>query len=363
MLTIKPYDFGSTSSAGLLISAGGFEDRSTAFARRLSRSRSQFESSLLYRYDSQRRDNQQQFLALRKRLEYITGLKQDVIGVDSSKPHTAFSLIRQVVEKVAHNLRQRSVLVDVSGMTQSLAILTIHACYLRGLDVKVVYTAARSYFPLLRESQALLRAWKNHDYEKSAAYLQSESLRNIHILPEFAGVASHTGPSCLAIFVGFEPNRLEGLVDYYAPDRLIACYGRSPEQRLAWRTDLSKQLHEDIFRRQHVREIEVSTVEVDQILACLHQEYSVIRDHFDFAIAPQCSKMQAVASYLFWRDNPEIQLVFTSPLRFNPRHYSSRAGHTYVFDVPPQGIANFSARATNVSACSPQKDRARTSLS
>lgn len=73
----------------------------------------------------------------------------------------------------------------------------------------------------------------------------------------------------------------------------------------------------------------MSTGDVASILDTLEQEYSVIGEHFDLAVAPHCSKMQGVASYLFWRRHPEVQLVFTSPVKFHRDRYSEGQGKTY----------------------------------
>jgi len=78
----------------------------------------------------------------------------------------------------------------------------------------------------------------------------------------------------------------------------------------------------------------VSTLRVTEVLDTLEKEFRTIRDQYDVAIASQCSKMQAVATYLFWRRHPEVQLVFTSPVSFNPKRYSRGVGRTFVYEIP-----------------------------
>jgi hypothetical protein len=138
----------------------------------------------------------------------------------------------------------------------------------------------------------------------------------------------------LIVFVGHEPNRVEGLVDSYAPSAVIVFYGLSPHRTFDWRTKLSRELHAELFAQWHTREVDVSTLYLEEILEQLEREYFNIRDQYDVAIAGQCSKMQAIAAYLFWRKHPEVQLVFTSPVRFNPQHYSWGAGRTYGYRLP-----------------------------
>jgi hypothetical protein len=332
MTPLAQYDFHNPIKGGVLISAGGFEERATTFLRHL-RSDSELQMSILLRYRSQQRDNDANFKFAKRRLTSLLGRIPDVVDVHGARPHEAYDAINATVRKLAPKLNHRSAIVDISGMTQFLAVCTVHSCFLAGLSVRLVYTEAQSYFPVARESRAVLRAWKSQDFKRAALYLQSEALRSIHILPEFAGTFGRLGQSCLILFAGYEPNRVEGLVQFYAPDRLIVCYGRSPHERLRWRTNLSKELHKNLFADQHLREIEVSTLNLEEIMALLESEFNLLHEHYDMAIAPQCAKMQAIASYLFWRSHPEIQLVFTSPVRFNPKHYSSRAGHTFWCDL------------------------------
>ena len=163
--------------------------------------------------------------------------------------------------------------------------------------------------------------------------MQSTALKAIHILPEFGGNYRPGHKTCLIVFAGHEPNRIEGLVDDYAPARLIVLYGRSPHQEFQWRTRLSKDLHTDLFSKWHLREIEISTLRLDETLATLEAEFQVIREHYDVAITPMGSKMQALAVYIFWRRHPEIQLVFTTPIKFNPHRYSHQSRRTFIYKI------------------------------
>ena len=96
---------------------------------------------------------------------------------------------------------------------------------------------------------------------------------------------------------------------------------------------LSRALHEDLFPKWRLREAEVSTFAVTDIVEQLEDAFRILYSDYDIAIAPQCSKMQGLAAYLFWRRHPEVQLLFTIPVRFNPDHYSQGARNTYVYEI------------------------------
>jgi hypothetical protein len=329
----KEFDFDSLTTAGLIIGVGGFEDRSITFFKRLKRTHCSIEHPLLLHYRSQATDNEENHLRLMLKIKQLTGKRPTLIPIHAEHPIQSSVKIEETIKALASQVENRTAIIDISGMTHLWALTTIHSCVSNGFYTKVVYTEARSYFPTQRMYNTLVRAWKSREYEVAAKYFQSSGLKAIHIQPDFAGNFRPGAQTCLMVFVGYEPNRIQGLVDIYAPGAMIVFYGKSPHNGLQWRTDLSRSLHEEMFSQWKVRRTELSTLNVNDILDKLEDEFKIIREHYDVAIAPQCSKMQALASYLFWRRHPEIQLLFTSPVRFNPNHYSKGSGRTFIHEV------------------------------
>lgn len=319
-------------SAGLFVGAGGFETRASAFARQLP-SGSVFSKMLLFHYKHQRVDNERGFERVRGALRTRLGSTPSELELDSEEPIASSRRIGRAINHLA--IPERTAVIDISGMTHLWALSTLHACLSRGMRTTVVYTESQSYYPRKQERQKVVNAWQKRDYAEAAKYLQSAGLGSVQILPEFGGNFRPGKRSCLIIFVGFEPNRIEGLVDAYAPGALVVFYGVSPHAEFSWRTPLSRELHAELFQRWYVKEAEVSTLTLPDICRSLEAEFQAVRDHYDVAIAPQCSKMQAVASYLFWRHHPETQLVFTSPVRFNPARYSWGAGRMFACEIAP----------------------------
>jgi hypothetical protein len=330
---VKEFDFKGQITFGLFVSAGGFEDRSIAFAKRLRKSRCFIEDSLLLHYMSQQQVNEENYQNLRYRLNEIIGKEPQTVTVHADMPIQSSGEIRKKIEEIAPRIVKHTAIIDISGMTHMWAINTIHACLSCGFRTTVVYTEAKWYFPSKRDQQKVIQVWREHQYEIAAKYLQSAGLKAVHILPEFGGNFRPDKQTCLLVFVGYEPNRIEGLVDDYAPGRLIVLYGKSPHEELYWRTQLSKELHKELFSEWYIRETEISTLVVNEILEKLEDEFKVLQEQFDVAISPHCSKMQGLASYLFWRRHPEVQLLFTSPVKFNPDSYSRGAHRTFVYEI------------------------------
>lgn len=329
---VTNFNYGETFRTGLLICAGGFETRSLTFAKRLEK-HCEVEKVLILRYESQREDNEPNFIKLYALIEEKTGKVPEVIPVDANYPILSCVNVKARIESLTAQLTDRRAFIDISGMTHLWALYVIHACLTYGLKSYVIYTEARWYYPPKNEQKKILSTWKNRQYDLAAEYLQSAGLKAIQILPEFGGNFRPGKQACLMIFVGYEPNRIEGLVDSYAPGALVILYGKSPRKELWWRTQFSKELHQELFSKWYIRETEISTLEVATALTKLEDEFKIIKDKYDVAIAPQCSKMQGLASYLFWKRHPEIQLVFTSPVTFNPIRYSRSTGKTFIYKI------------------------------
>lgn len=330
---VNTFDFRQPTEASVLICCGGFEVRSLAFARRLRKGLCRFQAVVILRYQNQKADNDANYQRLSRRLEYLIGRLPLMIDVDMDKPQETFIAVRNGVRNVLSEYSGK-VIVDISGMTHLLAIGSLDASITSGCETKVVYTEAKTYYPLKGEVPIVLQAWKERNYKEADKYLQSMALKSVDIVPEFQGNLRPGRKICLLIFAGYEPNRLEGLVEDYAPSALIVLYGKSPHTKtLGWRTNFSKRLHADVFQGWPKREVVTDTIRLHKILADLESEFNNVRQAYDVAITPHCSKMQGVATYLFWRKHPEVQIVFTSPVRFNPKRYSSGSGHTFHFNL------------------------------
>jgi hypothetical protein len=291
------------------------------------------ERTALLKYTSQPQDNKSSFVTIRGFLREVAGQDPAIIEVDAGQPLPSYEHIKDAIRAVGGEITIPRVTVDISGMTHMWALGVVNACIESGLEVQIVYTEAAEYFPLRRHADGLLKAWKGKDYDKAEMYLQSAALMAVHVLPDFAGNFRPGRPTCLIVFAGYEPNRIEGLIDSYAPGALVVLYGKSPRREHLWRMRLSQKLHEEMFISWPHREDVCSTLKPDESVAKLEEIFSVIGAEYDVAVSPHCSKMQGIAAYMFWRRHPEIQLLFTSPAKFNPKQYSVGERETYIYEL------------------------------
>jgi hypothetical protein len=331
--TLKNFNFEETFDVGLTIVAGGFEDRTLTFGNNLRKDKFHTEKILILHYISQLEANEGNYSKLKDALQNkLSQFPNDIHVSSDSRIKSCIEIKNKIIE-ASSNLTNRNVIIDISGMAHLWALTAIHACRRLNLKISIIYTEAKYYFPMKQEKEELLTAWHNRDRDTSGKYLQSSYLKSVDIVPEFDGNLRTGKPTCLIIFAGYEPNRIDGLIDKYAPSRIIVIYGKSPHQELEWRTQLSKELHKDILSKWGKREFEVSTMDLKEIISLLEHEYSVIQNEYDVIVSPHCSKLQGLATYLFWLRHPEVQLVFTTPGKFNPDHYSKGNKGTFIYEL------------------------------
>lgn len=332
-MTIVEFDFASNVSCGLFIAAGGFEERVLAFIHRVNVSKFGIEQAILLRYVTQREDNEPNFSRLVTQVEKFT----DNIEIIDADIHNPDKFLKELVEKMhsaSTSLISRSAVIDISGMADVLICCCLRAADINLLQTSVVYTEARDYYPREPEWNNVIDVVKNLDFTGMAKYLQSAGLKDIQIPTDFKGNSRPGYKACLFVMAGYEPNRVQGLVDDYAPNAIVIFYGKSPHERLHGRQWLSINLHKHIFDGWRYRERkDVSTLEVENIRGILESEYQTLRSEYDVGIASQCSKMQTVASYLFWKQHPEIQLIFTTPVKWEHKRYSMGEGCTFQFKL------------------------------
>ncbi len=333
IISDSEFDFTNKVSHSLLIAAGGFEKRALSFVRRVHVRKFGIEQAILLRYITQKEDNEANFNRLVTRVEKFTTNIQ-VIDVNVDLPDR---FLKEVIEKVrsaSTSLSSRSAVIDISGMAHVLICCCLRAADISQLRTSVVYTEAEDYYPKESDWNIVTDAVEDRDFETMAKYLQTAGLIDIQIPTVFKGNTRPGYKSCLFVMAGYEPNRVQDLIDVYARHAIVVFYGKSPYKRLQGRQKLSRDLHKHVFEGWQYKEIpDLSTLEIKDILRVLEDEYETLRSEYDVAIASQCSKMQTAASYMFWRRHPEVQLVFTTAVRIEPKRYSKGEGRTFQFQL------------------------------
>lgn len=330
----------------LYICAAGFEDRSCAIIENLKDVGEKFfKYSLVIEYSIHKEDNKPNLEFIQTNVPKISHhLLGDNITVDIDNIYQTKTNIMESFKKIPPDDIE-TVFIDISGMANFLILLSIHHAKKIFFDKEIVilYAEAEIYYPTKEKRDEITRLMKS-DEEKDILKLGEElgasGTREVIILPDFKGYFAENKPICLIFFIGYEPSRAAGLLDAYRPNMIVACYGVSPHEKFKWRTELSKELHTQLLKEFEYAEKYVSTFDISKTVRDIDTIYkstdnngNTLYEYYNIAVTPQCSKLQTVATYLFFQMHPDIQIVFCFPGKFNPERYSKGIGKQWIYKL------------------------------
>jgi hypothetical protein len=240
--------------------------------------------------------------------------------------------------------------VDISGLPAYGTCMALKALrtFRAENPLTVIYTAATEYNPSRAEYEELISV-SGEEIELIPHSMALEMDQNLQ-LDSFAGYRSQNAKTCLAILAGYEAHRANGVVEGTNPALLLLLYGRPGDETLDWRLDLSRRLHRKFERGRRTATEIVSTLQFEETVATLERYYDYLIDDYDLALAPIGSKMQTLAAYLFWERYRETQLMFPTPIGYDPARSPKGAGTTYATTLEPRALLFRNSRVHNVEA-------------
>jgi hypothetical protein len=331
-------DFLKDKKNSLYICAAGFENRTLGIVNQLKGK--SFAHSLIFEYTTQKEDNEPNLKIMKNSLKELSDKEPLISPVEADNPlATQQYLVERLKSIPKENITH--VFIDISGMMNALILQTLSDVNRLFWDktLYVLYTEADNYYPTKKEGKEIYNIIKKKDIEKFGTNFSSSGVKETFILPDFKGKFKDYLPICLIFFVGYEPIRSRGLIEQYCPNLVIVCYGESPHNKFKWRSDFSRKIHKEVFRNyphidsKNINNEDLSTFEITDILKKLERIYSSFYENYNICITPQCSKLQAVAAYLFTLTYPDVQILFCLPGSFNPKRYSKGIGTSYVIKM------------------------------
>lgn len=316
-----------------LILAVGFEERSYHSLAVLDLS--EVKKIIMVYFDSSIKENEVSFLAAKEIVKNSSFHgKIDYLCLDYHKSKSFEKDLEGSVHKLG--IYNEKVYLDVSGFPSYAICQALRVIRLFSLSVEqtIIYTSAKKYFPLKSKYDKVKEESINNDLSPVLAGMSLEMSDNL-FLESFSGYRSNASSSCLAIFCGYELHRSSGVIDNMNPSKLIMIYGKPGDSSMEWRLDLSKEVHNRFETTRNTATEVVSTLNMKESLDVLEEYYDHLFNDHDLSIAPVCSKMQSVASYIFWERYKEIQLVFPIPIGHSVEHRARGVSEMYIATLPP----------------------------
>lgn len=302
------------SDCDLLLLAAGFEDRALHFL-----SNSNFKKDthcILIEFPNHPEFNSNIFSTyFNKASELFAEGKIHIVRLGETSIQSFEKDLNEQLLKLPRHITK--VWIDISGMPTyaiCISLNSVRTIY-PNQSQSIIYSAAENYFPTFEEYEEL--AEKSDKNEEFVPKTMTREMSEVLILETFSGHRSKEGISCLAVFPGYDSNRTGGVIDSINPSMLLFLFGDPDGSDLKWRLNLSKQLHRKFeSTRKNAVEV-VSTLDPNQSLNTLENYYEFLFEDYDFTVAPICSKMQVVGTFLFWERYKEVQLVFPLPVGYD----------------------------------------------
>lgn len=149
----------------------------------------------------------------------------------------------------------------------------------------------------------------------------------------FSGCYDYLKKDLLVILSGFEKERPQNYIDAYEPDKIM--FGSSyTHPTKAMFGAMTKDV-KDYFLEQYKNTIAFD-FSADSISACLSDLESAVTPELanhNVIVAPLCTKLSVIATFLYAKKHPEIQLAYCYPKEYNWERYSTGMEQFYIDDI------------------------------
>jgi hypothetical protein len=301
----------------LFLCALGFENRCVGALQRLVQWGYRARNSVVLEYDVHQKDNEINSKEISELLKGITSRQIKQLKYLTSDIPDSFRELRSFFEAIDHDSPVRQVSIDISSFSTSTIIQILDYFLFKSHceQIRIIYTEAMEYYP-----KKTLQTSKEE-------YLSS-GVKEVLTLPNFSGIYTPGYSPLLIILLGFEPIRARGILNLFQPSRKIGIIGIPSRKDLDWRRDLAKEMYRNFFGVQD-RMIECSEFDYREVYDILEKLYDEFIQTNNITIAPLGSKMQTLAVLLFLEKHPDVQLLISIPIKYDPRRYSEGIGKSY----------------------------------
>ncbi|MCO8242962.1 hypothetical protein [Haladaptatus sp. AB643] len=156
----------------------------------------------------------------------------------------------------------------------------------------------------------------------------SKGHRFVRNIIGFGGIQSSNKPTLLILLTGFETDRAKNVIEEIEPAETLVGFGDNPTERSF--LEKNKQEQEKLLARQDTvsfqfsaDSIEKSQSQIEKLLKKHNQAYNVV-------ICPMSTKLSTLGVWKAARKYPEAQVVYSLPIEYNIKDYSSGSKTLYV---------------------------------
>jgi hypothetical protein len=329
--------FTASSNRIVFVAAMGFEDRALEFPKQLA-ARSAGGLVITIRYvhaKGENREREFQMLFSRNSAWQVREVKYSSI-----RAHEFEGAFDSILNSAAVS-ETDTVVVDISGMSKFLILVTLLRLWRVKKTLKLVMTTALKYTPTkvdfdatMHDQGTNIRAFAGQPSSGVSAILRSNCMTSIRMQGQ---------PTCAVAFTSFNEELIRHAIGTLNPRRLILINGMPPLEETYWRSAATQLIHSNLVEEyaadNHVSEETglllrtVSTLdylETLQKLEDIHREFGLYERMIYFATG---SKMQTVALAIHRQLHRDAHLEYPTPDSYFFQEYSKGVGTTFGVEI------------------------------
>ena len=156
----------------------------------------------------------------------------------------------------------------------------------------------------------------------------SRGYSEINNIIGFSGIFEVEKPTALVVLSGFEADRPLNFIDVYEPDKIFL--GISNPAILDEFGQRNLLIQKGLFDLSNVSAFNFSARNIGECLNNLEENIAREINNYNIVIAPLCTKLTTVATFLFAKRHPEVQLAYCYPQEYNVKDYSVGIKHIFI---------------------------------
>lgn len=198
-------------------------------------------------------------------------------------------------------------------------------CFTR-LDLLILLDYLYDYFP-----DKTIRIIYTRPSDHAKDWL-TRGYSGIESILGYAGSYDYLKKTLLVILSGFEEERPRNFIDEYeADDILFGTSGKKPTKEVFGERALRVQ--SKFLNADNIKPFNFSADSIHKCFEDLETTLSPYLSDYNIVIAPLCTKLSVIASFLIAKKYPQIQLAYCYPKEYNWKEYSIGMDKVYIEDI------------------------------
>lgn len=316
-------EISSNEKTDVYVCAMGFEDRSLGSNRDLSQKNFSSKFTCILKYDIHKTENSRNRSEIESTIQSFSNeyCYIDYLTNNREKFHRRFSLR---LDKLSIN----TFTINISSMNSHMIICILNYALNNAKKIKIIYSNPVGYYSTLSTEDTF-----------------SSGIKEIFSLKEFRGTILPGYPLIAIILLGFDIIRAHGILLDLQPSKRI---GIIPNSLIEKDRKLSNRMlteHERIFEPgEDIYSFNIFDYQsVIKKLIGLRNTYV---ENNNISVILDGAKIHSIAALLFAKKFKDIQLIFSSPMKYYPNRYSYGTKNTYKLEITKEWLDKFLSPTT-----------------